>query len=1250
MVISIKSNSPNEKVKQVCSEQMQEYFQSLDEEMDRAYKVAIAARQKGNDPELEPEIPPAEDLAARVEELVGPEGIAPRIRKLTEKYADSPGARELVSLEIAREIARETPQNNQSISKEGALDQAVRTGLAILTEGILVAPLEGVADVKIGNNTDGTKYVALYYAGPIRSAGGTAQALSILIADVVRRDLGIGVYRPTESEVNRYIEEIPLYSQVQRSLQYKPSPKEIDLIIRNCPVCIDGEGTEKEEVSGYRDLPRIATNRLRGGMCLVLTEGLCLKASKIQKHVKNLKIEGWEFIDDYLNKVKGSQPEESREDPEALTPDYDVEISSESGEPEDPDLIDEDLFKESDGLNGEDSAESEIDTLKDENGTKSDGSIQIVKPELKYLKDLPAGRPVLAHPSQPGGFRLRYGRTRLTGLAALAIHPASMIILDSFPAIGTQVKIERPGKAGVITPCDSIEGPIVLLHSGDLVEVRTVNEIESIKDNIKSIIDIGEILIPFGEFVENNHLLMPAPYCTEWWVQELAEAKGESICAKASGYDENSNNTNRPLYPTLQDVRCTRNGKSGTGNGPGSVPSVEQAFKLSEEHNIPLHPYYNLFWHDLDLARLKKLRTYVSNHGKFEGKNLSIPKDDETKKILVKLGALHKETEEGYVIDERYSYAILRCLGMNEQLNEVRKWPDDYNKNLKNKYRGPGPFNSDTLEVVSQLAGISIKARSPTRIGARMGRPEKAKERMMSPPVHALFPIGQEGGAQRLVNDACSKSQIELEVGMRRCTQCRTSSFECRCKCGGHTVPMGNVDKVTIRFNDYCNAVKVTIGEDRIPQTKAVIGLISKDKTPEPLEKGFLRAKHKVFIFKDGTIRFDMTDVPLSHFKPSEVGTSVEVLKKLGYCYDIWGDPLTDQNQVLELKVQDVIPSRSCGIYFVKTAKFIDDLLVKFYDLEPFYNVREPKDLIGHLVIGLAPHTSGGVLSRLIGFSEANVGFAHPYYHAAKRRNCDGDEDCIILLLDGLLNFSRSFLPSSRGGQMDAPLVLTTHIDPNEIDKEAQNVDVSPIYPLAFFQATERYAHPKEVHDLIELAGMRLGREEQYEGLSYTHDVSDINSGPKNSTYKTLEKMTDKMEAQLELARKIDAVDEKDVASRVINNHFLKDMIGNLKKFTTQKLRCTKCNKKYNRIPLRGLCTKPISDVGNGKGQKICGGNLTLTVHEGGVKKYLESTKKISEKYDIPIYTRQRIALIEKAINSVFENDKVKTCKIEDFL
>jgi DNA polymerase II large subunit len=256
-------------------------------------------------------------------------------------------------------------------------------------------------------------------------------------------------------------------------------------------------------------------------------------------------------------------------------------------------------------------------------------------------------------------------------------------------------------------------------------------------------------------------------------------------------------------------------------------------------------------------------------------------------------------------------------------------------------------------------------------------------------------------------------------------------------------------------------------------------------------------------------------------------------------------------------------------------------------------------------------------------------------------------------MMDGLLNFSKSYLPSSRGGQMDAPLVLSTRLDPDEIDKEAHNVDVGWRYPLELYRAAQTGASPKAVEGYMETVGKRIGTTGQYEGLGFTHDTGDINSGPRASAYKTLETMVDKMNAQLALASKLRAVDESDVANKVITSHFLPDMQGNLRSFTQQGARCTKCNAKYRRVPLRstGKCVKKVKATKEdraGEG-RTCDGNLVLTVHEGGVVKYLDISKKITEDYDIPGYTRQRIALLEESINSTFKNDKVRATKLSDF-
>jgi DNA polymerase II large subunit len=545
------------------------------------------------------------------------------------------------------------------------------------------------------------------------------------------------------------------------------------------------------------------------------------------------------------------------------------------------------------------------------------------------------------------------------------------------------------------------------------------------------------------------------------------------------------------------------------------------------------------------------------------------------------------------------------------------------------------PEKGTSLDIVSALAGLEVRPKAVTRIGARVARPEKARERRMKPPPHCLFPVGSAGGQQRMINAASEAGEIKVELGERVCENCGSKGFMSRCACGAHTVATGASSLQSIPISDMFHRAFSALDEKRGLDVKGVQGMISRHKTPEPIEKGVLRARNDLFVFKDGTIRVDATDVPLTHFRLSEVGLSVESAKELGYAKDYLGNELTNPEQMVELKVQDVVIPNACVDYLVSTTKFVDDLLEKYYGLEPFYGVWRKEDLIGHLVVGLAPHTSGGVLARIVGFTEAHVGYAHPFFHAAKRRNCDGDEDSIIMLMDCLLNFSRSFLPEKRGGLMDAPLVLTTRLDPNEIDKEAHNIDVSHSYPLEFYKATQRYAHPKEVEPVMDLVSSRIGTVLQYEGMGFTHYVSDISEGPVTSAYTSLETMDDKLNAQMALGVRLRAVDVTDVAHRVITRHLLPDIQGSLKRFTGQQLRCPKCNSKYRRIPLRGTC--------------YCGNKLTLTVYEAGVSKYLEKAKSIGAEFGVPAYTLQRITLLENSINSLFQSDKVKNSKLDEF-
>jgi DNA polymerase II large subunit len=1102
---------------------VEDYFSLLDRQVSEAYAVAERARARGIDPEPRVEIPRAEDMASRVEKLLARwqvEGIARRIRELSSHHP-----REEVALLLARELAADVSRG----SVERRVETALRVGLAILTEGILVAPLEGLADVRLHPDPAGD-YLELFYAGPIRAAGGTAQALSVLLADVVRQQLGIAPYRPTEEEVGRYKEELPVYKHCQH-LQYVPTSEEIEQVVRGVAVCINGEATEaREEVSAFRDLPRVGTNGIRGGACLVIAEGLCQKASKLRKVVERLGLPGWDFLERL-----GHGPA-AEEEGSAGTP--------------------------------------------------------------KYLAEAVGGRPILAHPHRPGGFRLAYGRCRTSGLASCAINPATMVLLRNFVAVGTQLKLEFPGKASAMSLCDTIEGPIVLLDDASLVQISDVEEARRLVSRVRRIVDLGEMLVSYGEFLENNRPLVPGAYTLAW---HLALLRRHGV----------------PL-----DRRACE-------------PTWEEALEDSQRHGVPLHPSYNLFWHDLSREDLRTLSIHVEERGRWRGSELALPRGPEIKEMLITLGVLHREEAGEIVIPSRWALPLGLGLGL---VRDGEGW-----RRRAEVSDSSGP----TLEEVQRLSGIEIRPRGPTRIGARVGRPEKAHERTMKPNVHVLFPLGEAGGAQRSFVRAITEDPdvtVPVTLGVRRCPACQTQTIWARCPCGAHTEPTGRTQTQAIPVGTLFRASLERLGLPRVPGVKGVKGLVSESKTPEPLEKGILRATHGIGVYQDGTARFDLSDLPLTHFRPREVGLSVARARDLGYTQDWLGESLTSEEQLLELRPHDIIVAESCGDYLVELSRFLDEELRRLYGEPPFYRARRREDLLGTLVIALAPHTSGGVLGRLIGYTPAEACFAHPVFHAAKRRNCDGDEDSITLLLDGLLNFSYAYLPESRGGLMDKPLVLTTRLDVREVDKEAHNVDIDLEYRPEFYEAAARGAHPRELEPLFETLGRRAAAgASPFQGLGFTHDTTDIAGGPVRSAYRESQGMATMVEQELELMASLRAVDLSDAVARTLSHHFLPDLMGNLKRYATQSFRCRVCNTSYRRPPLGGRCGQTVDG-------HPCGGSLLPTVYEAAVDKYLGLSRHLAERYGVSPYLRQRLELLESSLETMFPAEGRRGRTLDGFL
>ncbi|MEZ3115769.1 DNA polymerase II large subunit [Halobaculum sp. MBLA0147] len=1713
------------------------YFERIEDELDEAFARATAAKERGRDPETEIEIPVARDMADRVENILGIDGVAERVRELEGEMS-----REEAALELVTDFVEGTVGDFDS--RAGKVEGAVRTAVALLTEGVVAAPIEGIDRVEILENDDGTEFVNVYYAGPIRSAGGTAQALSVLVADYARSLLDVEEFRPRDDEVERYAEEIDLYDS-ETGLQYTPKAKETKFITEHTPIMLDGEATSDGEVDGFRDLERIDTNAARGGMCLVLAEGIALKAPKIQRYTRQLDEVEWPWLQDLIDGT------------------YDDHADEDDGGEEDADGEDgDDTTDEADETDAEgtESGDTDAEGSGDgDDGDESDGGAADTPPRAepseKFLRDLIAGRPVFGHPSESGGFRLRYGRARNHGFATAGVHPATMHLVDDFLATGTQIKTERPGKAAGVVPVDSIEGPTVRLANGDVRRIDDPQEALDVRNGVEEILDLGEYLVNYGEFVENNHPLAPASYTVEWWVQEFADAGA--------------------------DVQALRDDPTVSVD----EPTPDEALSWATDYDAPLHPAYTYLWHDVSVADVDALAAAVAD-GEVTGDVLVFERTETTRRVLERLLVEHTQTPDALRVPG--FRPLLRQLGVSDGL--AREWTLADLSESAREYDG----GDNAIRAVNEIAPFRVRERAPTRIGNRMGRPEKSESRELSPAVHTLFPIGEAGGSQRSVGEAArtrtdaGRGVIEARVGERACPDCGTHTYRVACPdCGAHTEPYyecrecgtvhepdesGRVvcdrcdrevespDQFTIDLNERLAAALDEIGEREgsYEILKGVKGLSSADKTPEPLAKGVLRAKHGVSAFKDGTVRYDMTDLPVTAVRPEELDVTADHFRQLGYETDVDGEPLRHDDQLVELKVQDVVLSEGAAQHMMRTADFVDDLLERFYDLEPFYEVNERDDLVGELVFGMAPHTSAAVVGRVVGFTSAAVGYAHPYFHAAKRRNCDGDEDCVMLLMDGLLNFSKTYLPDQRGGSvaedsrlvavgpdgdvefttfdefwdrlnspverdgkfrkktcrsegwrtyafddshraslrpiekairyeaaddtslvrietqfgrslevtehhslfrydgeieevageelsegdlilapesldigtesktldlldrlgdpyvfidddveeylehvwndaewgsdtreafdgglayrlskrkvhadtldditdesgttlpedltvgikgssdgidrhvevdeefawllglfaaegstssvqptinnadeevieraraitertlghdpnvswsndayrlglptvfrellyslgfvdadsydssekvvpqcirtapdrvalaflrgfktgdgsetsddnhttvafhttseqlkdgivfllhrlgivanisyrerddprqpiyninvsggrddnplrrildgeepyrpksltvtipdalreiresgldgvkqaipkylkrrenvslekldemvadvetlvaqraneetanrvrklldeirplvdgdlaylrvenversdyegylydlqvggdpvftanwlyahnsMDAPLVMSSRIDPTEIDDEAHNMDVVDRYPREFYEATREQADPEAVD--VQIAEETLGTDDQYHGFDHTHDTTDIHMGPALSAYKTLGSMMDKMDAQLNLSRTLRAVDETDVAERVIEYHFLPDLIGNLRAFSSQETRCLDCGEKYRRMPLTGDCRE-------------CGGDMTLTVHRGSVNKYMDTAREVAEEFGCREYTKQRLEILDRSLESIFENDHNKPTSIEDFM
>ena len=692
--------------------------------------------------------------------------------------------------------------------------------------------------------------------------------------------------------------------------------------------------------------------------------------------------------------------------------------------------------------------------------------------------------------------------------------------------------------------------------------------------------------------------MVPSGYVEEFWLEELKQKI------------QNSNEQ------YLNQFLCR-------------VPTIDEALKISLDFKFPLHPHYLYFWDKISSEELTKLL----DPNKFNETSIEYP--IQIKKVLENLGTPHKVKNKTIILENQEAKIFFNLLFREKTIISDLSVP----------------------KILTKSSGIKINNKFSTSVGVRIGRPEKAAPRQMKPPTHVLFPIGDKGGPTRDLLKASRTEHFFANILNRNCAQCNQPSIGIKCSiCGTKTSTTYRCSNCRDTLNEsFCEKCKrkapahshkefplktrLLLAQEKMgirarEPFKGVKELINQDKIAEPLEKGLVRQNFGLTTFKDGTVRLDATNSPLTQFKPSWIGTSIEKLKELGYSHDIDGKPLESLDQIVEIRMQDVIIPYESGEYLVSTCKYIDVLLEKFYGKSSFYNVKNIEELIGHLIIGLAPHTSVGIVGRIIGYTETHVCFATPNWHSAKRRDADGDADSIMLLMDTLLNFSKQFLSDRIGGLMDAPLLVQPHVLPHESQPQAHNLEVSKFFPLEFFESTFQQIKASDITS-VEIIKSRLETERQFYDYYFTHSTSSLITSKSRSAYSTLGSMLDKFDMQVRNAELIDAVNTSEIVSNVISTHLVPDLMGNLRAYARQSFRCTACGKSFRRMPLIQTC--------------VCGHKLIATITRGSVEKYLKLAKRLVEKYDVGEYQRGRIHALSDEIELVFGKSKGDQSLLTDY-
>lgn len=963
---------------------------------------------------------------------------------------------------------------------------AARAILAMVTEGVVSTCIEGLEAAAVKMNPDGTKYLAIVIKPPIRAAG--ASALGILLLSLIRLSLDNGYqYKVTDAQLARYMAEVSQYCRLHPQV-VNPTNQQIRQLMPRLPLCIDGTASD-QLVESSREVQGVDTPYLRGGANLAIIAPFFVKYKKTIKYAKLFDLDyGW---------LK--------------------QICQKKGKA--------------------------VSTTADVADT---GPIRtaINWGSETYLSVAVAGRPIFST-HRWGGFRLRVGRSRNTGLGTQGLHPVTIQLLE-FLNVGSQMMISGPSKANSIAPVSDLETPSILLRNRDFVRV-TAQNIKFVLKNYDRVYDLGQLLVSYGDFLQSNAIIPRCDYSMEQWRRDY-------------------------------------------GVHEATIPAHGQgAVNYALTHDIMIPPAHTPLINLLTWAGYQQVRNHLLNSNRY---------DQQIAQILRTIVIHYRVVANAFQFDSPTLVAEIFLL------------------------RHTMVQQTGVYQTIRACSALRFGLRGFPCIGGRLASVEACAISTVKPGLSLVYDVRNltKSHINQLQSALASGHSQRVSAVQLLCRRCQIISCQQFClACNQRTVlyeetPISTTHQIAHDLLLASKYLGVSLAGLKIKVSNQHL-----DRLPywEPFEKGILRAKHGLLVFKDGTIRYSVSNLALTHFKPAQVHAPIDRLHAMGYTVDQRGDPLRSPQQVCVLKPHDVVLNQQICHTFLKATKFIDELLVRYYHRQPYYQCKTITDLIGHLVVGLAPHVLNAIAGRIVGYTIHQVVYAHPLWHAAKRRNADGDKDAVMLLADVYLNYSTIFLKKGTGGLMNVPFFISSLALTSQVDGEARNVETCKQYPAMLYQAPGSLAWQYPVTTFKQVPDYQ----QQTYHYQYSTPTDTIVLPTKYNAYKNLNTMAEKIAEQLALCKRLKSVDYERVIRDLFRSHLLRDIRGNTRKLYKQNYRCTKCSTTYPTIPLDGMC-------------QYCRVPVNFTIHVASASKYRAIVLKFLEhdylrQLDQPLYDQTSLILLQ---------------------